>query len=386
MMMMGLHFMHEVPFRDVYIHALVRDEKGAKMSKSKGNVVDPLHLIETYGADALRFTLAAMAAQGRDIKLSTQRIEGYRNFGTKLWNAARFAELNGCVFQATFNPRQTSLKLNGWIVGETAKVIAEVTGAIETYRFNDAANAAYRFVWNIFCDWYLELAKPLLQGADGPGKIETRATTAFVREQIVKILHPFMPFMTEELWNITGTDELPRASLLALAEWPELDGCENLEAEAEIGFIVELISEIRSVRAEMNVPAAAQIPLVLVNASREAKSHAKNWDEAIKRLARLSEISFAPEAPEKSAQMVVRKTIAALPLQGIIDFEAEKTRLAKEIAKLKGDADKIEAKLRNADFVARAPEDVVEENRERREDALSRLEKLAAALVKLGGT
>jgi valyl-tRNA synthetase len=385
MMMMSLHFMHEVPFRDVYIHALVRDEKGAKMSKSKGNVVDPLQLIETYGADALRFTLAAMAAQGRDIKLSTQRIEGYRNFGTKLWNAARFAEMNDCVFQATFNPRQTSLKLNGWIVGETAKVIAEVSGAIETYRFNDAANAAYRFVWNIFCDWYLELAKPLLQGADGPRKIETRATTAFVREQIVKILHPFMPFMTEELWNITGTDELPRASLLALAEWPELDGCENLEAEAEIGFIVELISEIRSVRAAMNVPAAAQIPLVLVNASREAKSHAKNWDETIKRLARLSEISFAPEAPEKSAQMVVRKTIAALPLQRVIDFEAEKTRLAKEIAKLKGDADKIEAKLRNADFVARAPEDVVEENRERQEDALSRMEKLAAALVKLGG-
>jgi valyl-tRNA synthetase len=385
MMMMGLHFMGDVPFRDVYIHALVRDEKGAKMSKSKGNVVDPLHLVETYGADALRFTLAAMAVQGRDIKLSTQRIEGYRNFGTKLWNAARFAEMNGCVFQATFNPRQTSLKLNGWIVGETAKAITEVTAAIEAYRFNDAANAAYRFVWNIFCDWYLELAKPLLQGADGPGKIETRATTAFVREQIVKILHPFMPFMTEELWSITATDKLPRATLLALAEWPELYGCENLEAEAEIGFIVELISEIRSVRAEMNVPAAAQIPLVLVNASREAKSHAKNWDEAIKRLARLSEISFAPEAPEKSAQMVVRKTIAALPLQGIIDFEAEKTRLAKEIAKLKGDADKIEAKLRNADFVARAPEDVVEENRERREDALSRMEKLAAALAKLGG-
>jgi valyl-tRNA synthetase len=385
MMMMSLHFMHKVPFRDVYIHALVRDEKGAKMSKSKGNVVDPLHLIETYGADALRFTLAAMAAQGRDIKLSTQRIEGYRNFGTKLWNAARFAEMNGCAFQATFNPRQSSLKLNGWIVGETAKAIAAVTGAIETYRFNDAANAAYRFVWNIFCDWYLELAKPLLQGADGPGKLETRATTAFVREQIVKLLHPFMPFMTEELWAITATDELPRASLLALAEWPELEGCENPEAEAEIGFIVELISEIRSVRAEMNVPAAAQIPLILVNASLEAKAHVEDWDETIKRLVRLSEISFAPEAPEKSVQMVVRTTVAALPLQGIIDFEAEKTRLAKEIAKLKGDADKIEAKLRNADFVARAPEDVVDENRERREDALSRIEKLAAALAKLGG-
>ncbi|MGC2222343.1 MAG: valine--tRNA ligase [Methylocella sp.] len=385
MMMISVHFMHEVPFRDVYIHALVRDEKGAKMSKSKGNVVDPLHLIETYGADALRFTLAAMAAQGRDIKLSTERIEGYRNFGTKLWNAARFAEMNGCVFEVTFNPRQTSLKLNGWIVGEAAKTIAEVTEAIETYRFNDAANAAYRFVWNVFCDWYLELAKPLLQGADGPGKIETRATTAFVREQIVKLLHPFMPFMTEELWAITATKELPRATLLALAEWPELDGCENLEAEAEIGFIVELISEIRSVRAEMNVPAAAQIPLVLVKASPETKSRANNWDETIKRLARLSAISFASEAPEKSTQMIVRKTLAALPLQGIVDLEAEKIRLSKEIAKLKDDVDRIEAKLRNADFVARAPEEVVEENRERQEDALSRMEKLAAALVKLGG-
>ncbi|MGH6838952.1 MAG: valine--tRNA ligase [Methylocella sp.] len=385
MMMMGLHFMHEVPFRDVYIHALVRDEKGAKMSKSKGNVVDPLHLIETYGADALRFTLASMAAPGRDIKLSTQRIEGYRNFGTKLWNAARFAEMNGCVLQAAFDPRQTSLKINRWIVGETAKAIAEVTEAIETYRFDDAANAVYRFVWNVFCDWYLELAKPLLQGADGPAKIETRATTAFVREQIVKLLHPFMPFMTEELWSITATDEQPRANVLALAKWPELESCENPEAEAEIGFIVELISEIRSVRAEMNVPAAAQIPLVLVNASPETTSRAKNWDETIKRLARLSGISFAPEAPEKSAQMIVRKTLAALPLQGIVDVEAEKTRLAKEIAKSKGDADKIEAKLRNADFVARAPEEVVEENRERQEDALARMEKLAAALAKLGG-
>jgi valyl-tRNA synthetase len=386
MMMMGLHFVGEVPFREVYIHALVRDEKGAKMSKSKGNVVDPLHLIQTYGADALRFTLAAMAAQGRDIKLSTQRIEGYRNFGTKLWNAARFAEMNGCVFDATFNPRQTRLELNAWIIGETAKAIAEVTAAIETYRFNDAANAAYRFVWNIFCDWYLELAKPLLQGADGPGKIETRATTAFVREQIVKLLHPFMPFITEELWTITAAKELPRASLLALAEWPELDGCENPEAEAEIGFIVELISEIRSVRAEMNVPAAAQISLVLVNTSPEAKWHVEDWDETIKRLARLSEISFSLEAPENSVQMIVRTTIAALPLQGIIDFEAEKTRLANEIAKLKGDVDKIEAKLRNADFVTRAPEEVVDENRERREDALSRMEKLAAALAKLSGT
>jgi valyl-tRNA synthetase len=385
MMMMGIHFMHEVPFRDVYIHALVRDEKGAKMSKSKGNVVDPLHLIDTYGADALRFTLAAMAAQGRDIKLSTQRIEGYRNFGTKLWNAARFAEMNGCVRQASFDPRQVRITLNSWIIGETAKAIAEVTRAIETYRFNDAANAAYRFVWNIYCDWYLELAKPLLQGADGPVKDETRAATAFVLDEIIKLLHPFMPFMTEELWALAATDELPRTNLLALAEWPRMEGCENPAAEAEIGFIVELVSEIRSVRAEMNVPPAAQLPLVLVGASPEALSRAKNWQETLKRLARLSEVSFASEAPEKSVQMIVRKTLAALPLQGIVDLEAEKSRLAKEIAKLTGDAGKIEAKLNNADFVARAPEEVVEENRERLAEIVARAEKLEAALGRLTG-
>jgi valyl-tRNA synthetase len=407
MMMMSLHFMHEVPFRDVYIHALVRDEKGTKMSKSKGNVVDPLHLIETYGADALRFTLAAMAAQGRDIKLSVPRIEGYRNFATKLWNAARFAEINGCTGLGAVLPPPVEITLDCWILDKTAEVFRDVTKAIESYRFNDAANAAYRFVWNIFCDWYLELVKPLLQGEDGAAKDEAQCTTGFVLDQVLKLLHPFMPFLTEELWAITAGADHPRTSLLALADWPtksELNSISNLVGglmekgasfegtfdklggpEAEIGFIVELISEIRSVRAEMNVPAAAQIPLVLVNASPEAKAHAEDWDETIKRLARLYEISFAPEAPEKSVQMVVRKTIVALPLQGIIDFEAEKTRLAKEIAKLKGDVDKIEAKLRNADFVARAPEDVVEENRERRDDALSRIEKLAAAMVKLGG-
>jgi valyl-tRNA synthetase len=384
MMMMGLHFMHEVPFHDVYIHALVRDEKGAKMSKSKGNVVDPLHLIETYGADALRFTLAAMAAQGRDIKLSTQRIEGYRNFGTKLWNAARFAEMNGCVRQAAFDAKKVQITLNSWIIGEAAKTVAEVTAAIEAYRFNDAANAAYRFVWNIFCDWYLELAKPLLQGVDGPAKNETRAATAFVLEEIIKLLHPFIPFMTEELWSITATEELPRASLLALVGWPRMEGCENPVAEAEIGFIVELISEIRSVRAEMNVPAAARIPLVLVNASPEGKSRVEVWEDTIKRLARLSEISFAAEAPGQSVQMIVRKTLAALPLQGIVDLQAEKARLDKEIAKLTGEAGKIEAKLNSADFVARAPEEIVEENRERLTEAVSRVEKLEAARVRLG--
>jgi valyl-tRNA synthetase len=384
MMMMGLHFMQEIPFHDVYIHALVRDEKGAKMSKSKGNVIDPLNLIEQYGADALRFTLAAMAAQGRDIKLSTQRVEGYRNFTTKLWNAARFAELNACAQVEGFDPCQAKVTLNQWIIGEAAKAVAETSSAITAYRFNDAANAAYRFVWNIFCDWYLELAKPLFQGGDEAAKAETRAAAAFTLDVILKLLHPFMPFITEELWSLTAFETSPRKTVLALAEWPMLDGCENTAAEAEIGWIVELISELRSVRSEMNVPAGAQVPLVLVAAPPDIEARAGVWEETIKRLARASEISFAAQAPEQSVQAIVRGTVAALPLQGVIDFAAEKVRLAKEIEKLKGEAKKTEAKLANAEFVAKAPEEVVEENRERLVEIAARIEKLSAALARLG--
>jgi valyl-tRNA synthetase len=384
MMMSGLHFMHEVPFKDVYIHALVRDERGAKMSKSKGNVIDPLNLIDTYGADALRFTLAAMAAQGRDIKLATSRVEGYRNFATKLWNAARFAEMNGCTRVESFDPKGVHETLNRWILGETAEAVAATTEAITAYRFNDAANAAYRFVWNIFCDWYLELSKPVLQGADGAAKDETRATTAFVIDQITKLLHPFMPFLTEELWAIKGAEGAPRESLLALAPWPDLSGLEDARAEAEIGWIVDLVSEVRSVRSEMNVPAGAQIPLVLVAPPDEVAARAKAWDETIRRLARLSTISFEAAPPKSSAQMIVRGVVAALPLQGVIDIGAERARLTKELGKQQGEAKKIEGKLGNADFVARAPEDVVEENRERLAESLSQIEKITAALERLG--
>ncbi len=384
MMMMGLHFMHDVPFHDVYIHALVRDEKGAKMSKSKGNVIDPLYLIDRYGADALRFTLAAMAAQGRDIKLSTQRVEGYRNFATKLWNAARFAEMNACIRVEPFDPRDLSVVLNRWIIGETAKAAADVTAAIRAYRFNDAANAIYRFVWNIFCDWYLEFSKPLLLGTDEAAKAETRAATAFVLEQILKLLHPFMPFLTEELWGSEILGQAKRDTCLALAPWPQLEGCEDAAAEAEIGFVIDVVSEVRSVRSEMNVPAGAQIPLVFVAAAPDVVARAKNWEETIKRLARLSEMSFGAEAPAQAAQLIVRGTLAALPLEGIIDFAAEATRLKKDMEKLAAEAKKIEAKLGNADFVARAPEEVVEENRERLAEAAERREKLAAALARLG--
>ena len=377
MMMMGLHFMKEIPFHDVYIHALVRDASGAKMSKSKGNVIDPLALIDEYGADALRFTLAAMAAMGRDIKLSTQRVEGYRNFATKLWNAARFAEMNGCATVATFDPKSAKETLNRWIAHETAKAATEVTEAIEAYRFNDAAAEVYRFVWNIYCDWYLELAKPLLTGPDGAGKSETQAMVAWARDEILKLLHPFMPFVTEELWAVTGKHD----ALLALDKWPALSGLADDNAEAEIGWVIDLVTAIRSVRAEMNITAA--IPLVLAGASAESKVRAERWAEFIKRLARVSDISSAAAAPKGSVQLVVRGEVAALPLKGVIDLAAERARLAKEMQKADADIARVDAKLGNANFVARAPEEVVEEEQEKREEALGRKTKIAEALERL---
>ena len=384
MMMMGKHFMQDAPFKDVYIHALVRDEKGAKMSKSKGNVIDPLNLIDQFGADALRFTLAAMAAQGRDIKLSTQRVEGYRNFATKLWNASRFAEMNSCARVDGFDPRAAKAPINRWIVGEAAAAVTETTAAIEAYRFNDAANAAYRFVWNVFCDWYLELAKPLLMGDDEAVEAETRATAAWTLDVIFKLLHPFMPFLTEELWAIKGAEGPKRESLLVLSDWPALEGLGDPDAEAEVGWVVDLVTEVRSVRSEMNVPAGAQVPVVLVGADAAAKQRATDWGDTIRRLARISEITFGVAAPAGSAQMLVRGMTVAMPLAGAIDISAEKARLAKEIGKLDGEAKKIEAKLGNADFVSRAKEEVVEENRERLEDSRARIAKLKAALERLG--
>ena len=374
MMMMGLHFMKEIPFHDVYIHALVRDASGAKMSKSKGNVIDPLALIDEYGADALRFTLAAMAAMGRDIKLSTQRVEGYRNFATKLWNAARFAEMNGCATVATFDPKSAKETLNRWIAHETAKAVAEVTEAIEAYRFNDAAAAVYRFVWNIYCDWYLELAKPLLTGPDGASKSETQAMVAWARDEILKLLHPFMPFVTEELWAVTGKHD----ALLAFDKWPSLQGLADDKAEAEIGWVIDLVTAIRSVRAEMNITTA--IPVVLAGASAESKARAERWAEFIKRLARVSDISSAATAPKGSVQLVVRGEVAALPLKGVIDLAAERARLAKEMQKADADIARVDAKLNNPNFMARAPEEVVEEEQEKREEALARKTKIAEAL------
>ncbi len=381
MMMMGLHFMKDIPFHDVYIHRLVRDASGAKMSKSKGNVVDPLGVIDDLGADALRLTLARGAAQGHDIRLGPQDVENNRNFATKLWNAARFAEMNGCATAAGFNPRQAKETLNRWIAHETARATAEITAAIETYKFNDAAAAAYRFVWNIYCDWYLELAKPVLLGPDVPAKSETQAAVAWARDEILKLLHPFMPFITEELWAVTAQPQ--RNALLALSEWPKLDGLKDDKAEAEIGWVIDLVTAIRSIRAEMNINVA--IPLVLAGASAETSARATRWTDFIKRLARVSEISSAASAPQGSVQLVVRGEVAALPLKGVIDLAAERARLGKEMAKADADIARVDAKLNNANFVARAPEEVVEEEKEKREEAVARKAKIAEALERLKG-
>ena len=415
MMMMGMHFMKDVPFPTVYIHALVRDEKGAKMSKSKGNVIDPLNLIDQFGADALRFTLAAMAAQGRDIKLATSRVEGYRNFATKLWNACRFAEMNECVLPAGFDPTAAKEVLNRWIAHETVKATREVTEAIEAYRFNDAAGAAYRFVWNVYCDWYLELAKPFMMGEDGPAKAETRAMVAWARDEILKLLHPFMPFITEELWAVTAK----RDGLLVLTPWsrkatgitreqealivataasdpivaPILLG-DNAQApadftddaaEAEIGWVVDLITAVRSLRAEMNIAPATLTPLVLVATSTETQARAQRWSDVIKRLARLGDISFADKAAEGTVQLIVRGEVAGLPLKGLIDVAAEQARLEKELAKAEGDIKRADAKLSNEKFVANAAEEVVEEEREKRAAAEARKAKVLEALERLKG-
>jgi len=377
MMMMSLHFMEEIPFKDVYIHALVRDERGAKMSKSKGNVIDPLQLIDEYGADALRFTLAAMAAQGRDIKLSIQRVEGYRNFATKLWNATRFAEMNDCVTVVGFDPTSVKETLNRWIAHETERAAREITEAIEAYTFNEAAGAAYRFVWNIYCDWYLELAKPVLLGPDGAAKRETRAMVVWVRDEILKLLHPFMPFITEELWAVTGNHN----ALLALSDWPKLEGLTDDKAEAEIGWVIDLITAIRSVRAEMNI--TAPIPLVLAGSSVESKARAERWAEFIKRLARVSEISCAAAAPQGSVQLLVRREVAAVPLKGVIDLAVERARLGKEMQKADADLARSNAKLNNPKFIEHAAEEVVEEEKEKRDEALARKAKITEALERL---
>jgi len=384
MMMMGLHFMSDEegvpvePFHTVYVHALVRDKHGQKMSKSKGNVIDPLELIDQYGADALRFTLAIMAAQGRDVKLDPARIAGYRNFGTKLWNATRFAEMNGVRFDPAFRPENAKLTINRWILTELTRAAGEVTQGIEQFKFNEAAGAVYRFVWNQLCDWYLELLKPIFSGEDAEAKAESQACAAYVLSETYKLLHPFMPFITEELWAHTAE----REKLLAHADWPQPSFSDATAAD-EINWLVDLVGGIRSARAEMNVPPSATAPLVLVGASELTRERAERHDAAIKRLARVDELSFADEAPKGAAQIVIGEAIACLPLGNLIDLAAEKARLEKALAKTETEIDRIEAKLSNEKFVANAKPEVVEAEREKLADLDQQKISLRTALQRL---
>ncbi|WP_338723478.1 valine--tRNA ligase [Devosia sp. XK-2] len=383
MMMMGLEFLDKEPFHTVYMHALVRDEKGQKMSKTKGNVIDPLKLVDEYGADATRFTLAAMAAQGRDLKLAISRVEGYRNFVTKLWNAARFLEMNECRRVEGYDPKVNTLPLNRWIVGATARALQSARAGIEDYKFNEAANSAYDFVWGTFCDWYVEFAKPVFMGEDEAAKAETRATAAWALDQILIMLHPIMPFVTEELWEETGKFGPARQSMLITTEWPDLSGLEDADADAELAWLIDVISNVRSVRAEMNVPAGARLQLVVTGAGEQTLRRLVAGTSLISRLARLEEISPQNEVPGESAQFVVGDATFALPLAGVIDIAVEKARLEKEIGKLDGEIAQIDKKLGNEQFVSKAPEEVIEEQKSRRETAFERRTKIQDALKRL---
>ena len=416
MMMQGIHFMDDVPFEDIYIHALVLDEQGKKMSKSIGNTLDPLDLIdgvsidelvakrtrglknpekapkiekatrkqypdgfEPYGADALRFTLASMAGQGRNIRLSVDRIAGYRNFGTKLWSAANFGQMNDCNTVEDFDPAAAAMTVNKWIISELTQTASEVSRCIEGYRFNDAADAIYKFTWDTFCNYYLEMTKPILTGDNQAELAETRATFAWTRDQIVKLLHPFMPFITEDIWLKTSD----RPQSLIISDWPELsDDLINDAATTDMNWLIELITNIRSVRAEMNIPPSKKAPLLMLADKLDPRLAA--YAEVLSPMARVDGVETANEAPKGALQTVVDGVTYAIPLDGLIDKGAEQARLTKEAEKAQSEIDKIDKKLSNKAFTDKAPEKVVNLQKERREGYVAELEKLKEALANLG--
>jgi len=374
----------DIPFRDVYVHALVRDEKGRKMSKSIGNVLDPLELIDEFGADALRFTLTSMAAMGRDLKLSKDRIAGYRNFGTKLWNAARFAEMNDCKPVAGFDPKSVSQTVNKWIIGETAQARLAHDEALSQYRFNDAANGLYAFVWGKVCDWYVEFAKPLFASDDAAVIAETRATMAWVIDQCLILLHPTMPFITEDLWG----EIADRPKMLVHTDWPDY-GAELVDAEAarEMTWVISLIEEIRSVRAQMHVPVGLKVQLLQLDLDVRGQAAWDNNAAMIQRLARISELTHTQTTPKGAVTVAVEGGTFGLPVADLIDVAEEKARLHKLLDKLAKEIGGLKGRVNNPKFVASAPEDVVAEARENlaaREEEEAKIKTAFARLAELG--
>ena len=382
MMMLGLHFMDEVPFRTVFMHGLVRDERGRKMSKSLGNGIDPLDMIDQYGADALRFTICSLTGQGRDARLSGKRVEEYRSFVTKLWNAARFCEMNGVAPDPSFDPACAAHPLARWIVGEVQQAAADATAALEAFRFDEYAGVLYRFTWNRFCDWFLEFAKPVFLSGDNPQASELRAAAAYALGMVLRLLSPVMPFVTETLWDEFGFG--PAGSLIR-AEWPSGGSVIRDEAVSrEVEWVIRFITEIRTVRGEMNVPPSRMAPVLLRDAAAETVARAERWREAVGRMARISEVGVLEGAmPRGAAQILLDEATLVLPLEGLIDLDAERARLGKELARAVSEAEKVERKLGNADFVARAKPEIVEENRERLDAFRAEQVRLKAALARL---
>ncbi len=383
MMMMGIHFMGEVPFKKVYLHALVLDAKGQKMSKSKGNVIDPLTLIEKFGADALRFSMSASAAQGRDIRMSEERVEGYRNFTTKLWNAARYCEMNDAFPKDGFDSSSVKNIINQWIIGEVTKTAKGIEEGLGAYKFNEASAAIYQFTWGTFCDWYLEFTKPLMANGTEDVKSEVKATTGWVLEQILRLLNPFMPYVTEELFaNIAKRNKDEK---LLTSEWPSYDSLSaDKSADDEISWLQKTISTIRSVRSDMNVPAGAKIAMVVEDADETTKGRLKTYDAVIKQMARLESIGLLSGTPPKqSIKAIVDEATLILPIADLIDLDKERERLQKQIAKLQDDIRKTDDKLGNEQFVANAPQEILEEFKTRKIEAQSMIDKLNTALSQL---
>lgn len=373
MAMQGMEFMGDVPWKKLYLHGLVRAADGQKMSKSKGNVVDPLGLIDKFGADALRFFMAAMESQGRDVKMDEKRVEGYRNFATKLWNAARFLQSNGVTASTSHEAPAAALPVNRWIIAETVATVQAIDTALADLRFDAAANAIYHFVWDQFCDWYIELTKGAMDD-------ETRAVAGWAFDQILVMLHPFMPFITEELWHLTGA----RANALIVAQWPQALAAVDSEAQAEIDWLIRLVSAMRTARTELNVPPGAKLPVIVRDATQETHRRLDRQGVALARLGRVESLTFGEPPAGGAAQIVVDEATFILPLEGVIDIAAEKTRLAKALAAAEKERDGLGGRLSNPSFVEKAKPEAVAKAREDHGEKTAEAERLKAALDRLG--